>query len=66
MRHRLKDNWLTLQLVDPVDPESSAVASFGVFAPTVQDRNFMAIVIDYFYQVPETYHALIVSPMEAS
>jgi len=48
MRGREVQTWLTLGLFDPCSPSNDPIKTYGKFAPTVNDRRFMARQISWF------------------
>lgn len=65
MRHAKRDTWITLGLYDPVTDDPRPLAAKGVYAPTEQDRAYMAAVLRHFRHRSQTStHCLCATAFE--
>jgi hypothetical protein len=69
MLEHKRDTWLTFGLFDPAEPNIEVVR-YGIFAPTVTDRRFMASVVgkfnDYLESDFENEFSVAVFPVDNS
>lgn len=69
MRGRETKTWFTLGLFDPCEESAEPVYALGTYAPTVQDREFLAKVIakyDSLVESASTWFSLGVFPVSDS